>query len=202
VDWIGLSGYYGIAGVQNYRPPGRIFDATLRELQTFSHRPVVITETAATDVTGLRTRWIGEFFDYLPQHPEIIGFTWYEAVKETDWRISSTRGAAERFGREADAPMFDTPWERTMRPYTEPPVWGDTAEPAPTATLTTPPVTDDTLNTRPPTRWPPGPTTPTPTKPAPKPTTNAPTTTPPAPLPKPTTEPEEPPPPGEPNPPE
>lgn len=131
VDWIGVSGYYGTAGTEGYRKPADVFNLTLNELKTFSHRPIVITETGATNVDGRRTEWVGDFFDYLPQHPEIIGFIWYEAVKETDWRINQTPESAKAFGTEAKAALYDTPWDGELAPNTAAPVYPSSAAPSP-----------------------------------------------------------------------
>lgn len=118
VDWVGLSGYYGIAGPANYRTPQNIFDSTIEEIRSFSKRPIVITETAATNVAGFKARWVSDFFRYLPDHPEVIGFVWYEAVKETDWRIIVTPDAARAFATGANDPAYDLRWAGDMLPRT------------------------------------------------------------------------------------
>jgi beta-mannanase len=110
VDWVGLSGYYGTAGRQKYISFDQIFDATLTELATFTHKPVVIAETGATNVTGQRVRWIRDMFAQLPHHPEVIGLIWFEATKEIDWRIAAAPDAATAFGQGAADPRYRTPW--------------------------------------------------------------------------------------------
>ncbi|GAA2486053.1 glycoside hydrolase family 26 protein [Winogradskya humida] len=130
VDWVGISGYYGTAGTENYRTPGAIFDATLKALKKVTDRPIVITETGATNQSGQRTKWIGDFFDYLPKHKEIIGFIWYEAVKELDWRLASTPKSAQAFGKEAGAAPFQVTWSGSMLPNNDPPTWGTGATPS------------------------------------------------------------------------
>jgi hypothetical protein len=110
VDWIGLSGYYGTAGTHSYRSFDRIFTNTLAELATFTDKPVVISETGATNAEGFRERWVREMFTQLPEHPNIIGLIWFEAVKEIDWRLAVTPGAAKAFGENANQPRYQAPW--------------------------------------------------------------------------------------------
>ena len=115
-DWIGLSGYYGTGGERNYRSPSALFDNTLREVAAFTRRPIVLTETGATDVLGLKAQWIGDLARYLPKHPEIIGFIWYEAVRETDWRIAGSPAASAAFADLASDPRYDVTWRGAMLP--------------------------------------------------------------------------------------
>jgi hypothetical protein len=118
VDWLGLSGYYGTAGTQNYRSPDTIFNATIAELRTFSKKPLIITETAATEAAGLKAKWIQDFAQYLPKHPDIIGFLWYEAVRETDWRIISSQAATAAFAELAANSLYSVTWTGDLLPRT------------------------------------------------------------------------------------
>jgi beta-mannanase len=110
VDWIGLSGYYGTAGVKNYVSFDRIFSRTFNELAAITDKPIVITETGATNANGERERWIREMFQQLPNHPNVVGVIWFEAVKEIDWRLASTSAAAKAFGENASQSRYQTPW--------------------------------------------------------------------------------------------
>ena len=110
VDWIGLSGYYGTAGREAYISFDQIFGGTLAELATFSHKPIIIAETGATNATGQRARWIAELFERLPAHPEVIGVIWFEAMKEIDWRIAGAPTAASAFAAGAADPRYDVRW--------------------------------------------------------------------------------------------
>lgn len=110
VDWIGLSGYYGTAGTRNYRSFDDIFTDTFNELAAITGKPIVITETGATNAQGWRERWVREMFTQLPRHPQVIGVIWFEAQKELDWRLASTPAAAKAFGENAAAERYQTPW--------------------------------------------------------------------------------------------
>jgi hypothetical protein len=118
VDWIGLSGYYGTAGRESYIGFDDIFGATLAELTAITSRPVVITETGATNATGQRARWITEMFERLPSYPQVIGVIWFEANKELDWRIASTPDAAAAFAAGAANTTYDVTWTPSGVPRT------------------------------------------------------------------------------------
>jgi len=118
VDWIGLSGYYGTAGREAYISFDQIFRQTFSDLKTFTHKPVVITETAATDAAGQRVRWINQMFSQLPNHPEVIGVIWFETDKEIDWRIASAPSAAAAFAKGAANARYDTAWTPNGVPRT------------------------------------------------------------------------------------
>ncbi|MEV6976659.1 glycosyl hydrolase [Kitasatospora sp. NPDC093806] len=116
VDWIGLSGYYGTVGLEKYASFDQIFEPTLKKLRAFSQKPVVITETAATDSSGQKARWITEMFTQLPEHPDIIGLIWYEAVKEVDWRVTASGAAAEAYAAGVAAPRYGARWTVRSQP--------------------------------------------------------------------------------------
>jgi beta-mannanase len=118
VDWVGLSGYYGTAGRKQYISFDEIFTRSLAEVATLTGKPVVISETGATNATGQQARWIREMFAQLPRHPEVIGLIWFEATKEIDWRISSSAAAATAFGTGAADPRYHTPWTPAGTPRT------------------------------------------------------------------------------------
>ncbi|MFJ9696497.1 glycoside hydrolase family 26 protein [Kitasatospora sp. NPDC101183] len=122
VDWLGLSGYYGTTGVEKYKSFDQIFSPTIKQLREFTQKPVVITETAATDTSGLKAQWITEMFAQLPQHPDIIGVIWYESRKEVDWRVTASDAASQAFAAGVAAPRYDTSWTVHSEPLlTAPP---------------------------------------------------------------------------------
>jgi Glycosyl hydrolase family 26 len=118
VDWIGLSGYYGTAGRESYLGFDGIFSGTLAELGTFTGKPIVITETGATNATGQQARWITDMFGQLPLHPEVIGVIWFEAEKEIDWRIAGAPDSAAAFAAGAADPVYDVSWTPAGVPRT------------------------------------------------------------------------------------
>ncbi|MEU8513626.1 glycosyl hydrolase [Kitasatospora sp. NPDC048722] len=139
VDWIGLSGYYGTTGVEKYKSFDQIFQPTIKELRGFTQKPVVITETGATDTSGLKAQWISEMFAQLPQHPDIIGVIWYEARKEVDWRVAASDAASQAYAAGVSAPRYNTPWTvrsvpaLTAAPPPPPPAPSPDPSPSPSA---------------------------------------------------------------------
>ncbi|WP_194235781.1 glycosyl hydrolase [Streptomyces sp. CB01881] len=142
VDWVGLSGYYGTAGVEKYKSFDQIFEPTLKKLRDFTRKPVVITETGATDTSGLKAQWITEMFNQLPAHPDIIGVIWYEARKEVDWRVTASGAAAEAYAAGVSAPRYGAQWSVHSEPAVTvppPPAPAPTPTPTPTPTSTSTP---------------------------------------------------------------
>lgn len=116
VDWIGLSGYYGTAGVEQYRSFDRIFTDTFAELRRFNRKPIVITETAATDSAGQKARWIRTMFQQLPRHGNVIGVVWFELVNELDWRVANSPAAAKAFADGARSSRYQVAWSPNTIP--------------------------------------------------------------------------------------
>ncbi|MCI4066907.1 beta-mannanase [Micromonospora sp. R77] len=119
VDWIGVSGYYGTGTRPTYRSFDEIFDQTIREIRTFTGKPLVITETGASDAQGRKAGWIDDMFRALPRHRDIIGLIWFEVDKELDWRIASSPAVADAFARGVADPRYQFPWSPGMVPRTE-----------------------------------------------------------------------------------
>jgi hypothetical protein len=114
VTWIGLSGYYGTPGMGDYRTFNEIFGPTISDLRGFTHKPIVIAETGATEVSGQMSRWIKEMFRELPAHKGIIGIVWFEAVDVVDWRVASYSQAAAAFSAGYASPLYHVRWSPGM----------------------------------------------------------------------------------------
>ena len=89
VDWVGVSGYY------RTQTPGVVpsfndtFARTLAEIKKVAPRKLVLlAEVGAGTGESNRVAWINDFFARLLEHPEIIGFSWFNDFKDGgDWRI-------------------------------------------------------------------------------------------------------------------
>jgi hypothetical protein len=119
VDWVGVTGYYGTGAFSQYLSFDAIFDRTMTEIRTFTKKPMVITETGASDGKGRKAEWIRQTFRILPHHPDIIGLIWFEVNKELDWRIVSSTAAAAAFAQGVAAPRYDLTWSPEMVPRTD-----------------------------------------------------------------------------------
>jgi beta-mannanase len=99
VDRVGVDGY-------NWGPSDRnhawqsfagVFDGTLAQVRALTSRPLTLTEVASTEVGGDKAGWIADFFASLSHRAAIEGFVWFDANKETDWRIDSSPVARSAF---------------------------------------------------------------------------------------------------------
>jgi hypothetical protein len=135
VDWLGLSGYYGINGPA-YIPFDGVFNPTLAELRRISRKPIVLTEIGASDAIGKKADWVTDMFRSLPRHPEIIGVLWFEFVKEQDWRIGDSPAASRAYAAGAVDPRYDARWTLASVPQvdTPPPVAAPGSTPGPSRT--------------------------------------------------------------------
>lgn len=99
VDWAAIDGYHR----QDVKNVPASFDATfamtLAELRKVAPtKPIFLTETAVGTQEPSRTEWIKSFFASLPLHPEIIGFTWFNDVKDNyDWRMEHSPSTIAAF---------------------------------------------------------------------------------------------------------
>ena len=116
VNWIGLSGYYGTPGMFNYEDFDTIFDRTIAELRTFTRKPLVITETAATNTSGMMAKYITQMFRELPSHTNVIGIIWYEGFNVVDWRVSDHLAAAAAFAAGFAKQRYQMSWRPGMVP--------------------------------------------------------------------------------------
>src|ERR1039457_5076562 len=90
----------------NYEKFNKLFGPTISYLRTFTHKPIIIAETGATEVSGLMPRWIKDMFRELPAHKGIIGIVWFEAVDVVDWQVASYPQAAAAFGAGYASPLY------------------------------------------------------------------------------------------------
>ncbi len=118
VDWLGLTGYYGKWDFAEYLSFDEIFKKTITEIRTFSKKPMVVTETGASDHKGRKAEWIKEAFRLLPRYKDIIGLIWFEVNKELDWRIVSSPAVTEAFAKAIADPRYQVTWSPDMLPRT------------------------------------------------------------------------------------
>lgn len=99
VDEIGVDGYnWGPLDGHSWQPPAQLFGPTLQALARLSSRPVLITEVGCTPVGGDKAAWIAAFFGWIATSPA-RGFIWFDADKETDWRVDSSPPALDAFAQ-------------------------------------------------------------------------------------------------------
>lgn len=97
VDWVGISGYYRDASTAPTF--NNTFGQTLAALhQLAPSKLVILSEVGAGTTEANRVAWINDFFTQLLNHPEIIGFDWFNDFKSGgDWEINYSSATAQAF---------------------------------------------------------------------------------------------------------
>jgi hypothetical protein len=100
VDVVGLDGYNWGTSRRGFvwQSPAQVLGPTLTELRRLAPgKPVLLTETASTELGGDKARWVGELFAWSAAQPEVTGLIWFDENKETDWRIASSPASLAAF---------------------------------------------------------------------------------------------------------
>lgn len=101
VDAIGLDGYnWGTTRPDTaWRSPGEVFGATLAQVRRIAPgTPVLITETASSELGGDKARWVRELFAWVREH-DVAALVWFAYDKEADWRPNSSSRSEQAFER-------------------------------------------------------------------------------------------------------
>jgi Glycosyl hydrolase family 26 len=109
VDWVAMSGYnWGPLSGHVWQPFSSVFEQTYHDLLRITARPVMIAETASTEVGGNKVSWILDAYGaQLPQHfPRIRAVVWFNENKETDWRIESSPAAQNAFAGAIQSSLY------------------------------------------------------------------------------------------------
>ncbi len=108
VNWIGIDGYNAGTAL----PWGgwvmfeELFGPTIQEIRLFTDKPILLAEVGAAEKGGSKAEWISDFFHSLSKRPEIIGFIWFEARKQADWRIVSSEASRAAFAAGVADPRY------------------------------------------------------------------------------------------------
>lgn len=108
VDVVGLAGFNGGSELfrREWRSFSEEFGAALRYLEFIAPGvPIEISEVASAEVGGDKAAWIRGMFDEIAQHPAVESVVWFNAEKETDWRITSSEAARRAFAAGFDAAL-------------------------------------------------------------------------------------------------
>ncbi len=100
VDWVGLDGYnWGTLDGSRWKSLGEVFGSSYDTLTRLTSKPLMIAETASTEVGGDKAAWIRDGFQYdLPARlPAVRAVIWFDRDKETDWRVNSSTAATSAF---------------------------------------------------------------------------------------------------------
>lgn len=97
VDWMGIDGYnWGTTQTwSSWRSFASLFANAYYEISSLSLKPIMIGECASTEIGGDKAAWITDA--YGTQIPNVFtrlkAVVWFNANKETDWRITSSEAA-------------------------------------------------------------------------------------------------------------
>jgi hypothetical protein len=99
VDWLGMDGYnFGTTSSDGWLTPAQIFGRSYLALVGLSQKPIIIEETASSELGGAKAAWITQLAQTIPaQFPAISALVWFQRNKETDWRVNSSAAALGAF---------------------------------------------------------------------------------------------------------
>jgi Glycosyl hydrolase family 26 len=113
VDYVALDGYnWGSGGTNSWQTFAQVFSSSYQTLTQLSSKPVMIAETASSEVGGDKAAWIREaFLHTIPQQfPRVAAVVWFDrdfsAVGEQDWRINSSSAAAAAYGEAVSNSLY------------------------------------------------------------------------------------------------
>lgn len=115
VDYVGLSGYnWGTlfntpSWISKWESFTEVFQYSYDVFAARTLKPLVISETAAPDAGGDKGAWVTDAFRTLPvRFPRFESLTWFNYIKETDWRLEGSAASLAAF-RAAVSPLDTGP---------------------------------------------------------------------------------------------
>ena len=108
VDYTCLDGYnWGPTHPRGWHSFHDEFANDYAAVTALSTRPVIIGETASTEVGGDKAAWITDAFYDLPRSfPRVVALLWFNANKETDWRVNSSPNSLGMYRAIANMPQY------------------------------------------------------------------------------------------------
>jgi hypothetical protein len=109
LDWVALDGYnWGRAHWPGWQSLAEVFGASYGRLTALSRKPVMIAETASTELGGDKARWILQgLLQELPSRlPRVRAVVWFNRDGDADWRVNSSPSALRAFRQVAKNPLY------------------------------------------------------------------------------------------------
>jgi beta-mannanase len=110
VDWVGLDGYnWGTSQPGGtWQSFSQVFGASYQEITALTNKPLMIAETASTEMGGDKAAWIrSAFLSELPaSFPRIRAVVWWDKAKETNWQFDSSSASQNAFRTVATSPGY------------------------------------------------------------------------------------------------
>jgi beta-mannanase len=109
VDWVGIDSYnWGNNKPWGWQSFTDIFDRSYRIMNNLTQKPLMIPEIACAEQGGDKADWIKRtFLDDIPKkYPRVQAVMWFDADKETDWRVNSSIASREAYRKVASDPRY------------------------------------------------------------------------------------------------
>ncbi|MFL5901615.1 MAG: glycoside hydrolase family 26 protein [Solirubrobacterales bacterium] len=109
VDYTALDGYnWGTSSGGSFQTFSKIFLSSYTTITQLSSKPVIITETAASETGGNKAAWIEEtYFETIPQKmPRVAGVIWFNDNKERDWRVESSQSSLDAYRKVVASSLY------------------------------------------------------------------------------------------------
>lgn len=100
VDWVAMDGYNGGTALNwgGWLTFSQVFQTTYGHLTALTNKPVMVSETASAEKGGSKSNWITSAYgSEIDSMPAIKAIVWFNANKETDWRINSSTRSRNAF---------------------------------------------------------------------------------------------------------
>lgn len=147
VDWLAMDGYNvgSSNGYDGWTSAAALFSPLYTALATLPTKPMMIAETASSEMGGDKAAWITQAYADIPNRfPRVRAVVWFDEDKETDWRVDSSPAALAAYRAVVTDPAFQAPADTSAGgnsaiPTATPILSVQTATPAATATATSTP---------------------------------------------------------------
>ena len=112
VDWVGLDGFNRGTSWDSTRWQGvvEIFGPSIADVRELTQKPLMIGETASSEVGGDKAEWIRTSLGSVPTDlPEVRAVVWFsknETSVGIDWRVNSSAASLEAFRELAGSSAF------------------------------------------------------------------------------------------------
>jgi beta-mannanase len=109
VDYIGLDGYnFGDTSGNSWSTLESVFSASYAKITALSAKPLIITETASSEIGGSKAEWIRVgFLKTIPEKfPRVTGVIWFNKDQEDRWRIDSSQESLEAYREVANCTLY------------------------------------------------------------------------------------------------
>ena len=109
VDYVGLDGYnWGTSGGESFASFAKIFASSYATITALSGKPLIVTETAASEAGGDKAAWIEEtFLKTIPTTmPRISAVIWFNEDKERDWPVDSSQASLAAYRKVVSSTLW------------------------------------------------------------------------------------------------